>query len=121
MYDLKESGKLAFDQLVEYLDPYSYAPCKYTTGLWKHKNNGITFVLCVDDFGIKYTDKATAQHLINALKVKYECTEDWTGNLYYGIKLDWDYERRHVGLSMPNYVKHALLSLIHISEPTRLV
>ena len=86
MYGLKESGKFAFDQLHEYLAPYGYAPCKYTTGLWKHKNNGITFVLRVDDFGIKYTNKATAQYLINALKVKYECTEDWAGNLYYGIK-----------------------------------
>ena len=86
MYGLKESGKLVFDQLVKHLVPYGYAPYKYTTGLWKHKNNGITFVLRVDDFGIKYTNKATAQYLINALKVKYECTEDWAGNLYYGIK-----------------------------------
>ena len=113
MYDLKESRKLAFEQLMEELAPYGCGPCKYTTGLWKHKNNGITLVLCVDDFGIKYTDKATAQNLINALKIKYECTKDWTGSLYCGIKLDWDYERRHFDLSMPNYIKKALHKFRH--------
>ena len=39
----------------------------------------------VDDFGIKYINKKDADHIIAALQVKYEVTQDWT--LYGGIQL----------------------------------
>ena len=107
MYGLKESGKLTVDQLVEHLAPYDYVPCKHTAGLWKHKTNSIAFVLCVDDFGIKDTNKTNAQDLINTLKNKDEYTENWKGSLYCGIQLDWDYDRCPVDLSMRKYIKHA--------------
>jgi hypothetical protein len=29
---------------------------------------------------------------------------DWTGNLYCGISLDWDYVNRWVDISMPGYI-----------------
>jgi len=38
---------------------------------------------------------------------------DWTGRRYIGITLDWDYKRRQVHLSMPNYVKKALKQFQH--------
>ena len=75
-------------------------------------------MLCVDDFGIKYTNKQDLDHLHQALKHKYNIKEDLTGNLYCGISLKWDYNKRTVKLSMPNYVKHALHKFQH-SPPTR--
>jgi hypothetical protein len=33
---------------------------------------------------------------------------NWTGKRYIRITLDWDYNKRHVHLSMPNYVQKAL-------------
>jgi len=33
---------------------------------------------------------------------------DWQGTLFSGISLTWDYEHRHVTLSMPGYVKKLL-------------
>jgi len=44
----------------------------------------------VDDFGIKYVGKQHAQHLSTSLRENYKITEDWTGELYLGIKLNWD-------------------------------
>jgi hypothetical protein len=35
----------------------------------------------------------------------YKLTEDWTGNLYCGIALDWDYLNRTVDISMLGYMK----------------
>jgi hypothetical protein len=58
----------------------------------------------VDDFGVKYTSKADAQHLIDALQEDYQITIDWTGAKYIGITLDWDYVRRKVHLTMPKYI-----------------
>ncbi len=39
--------------------------------------------------------------------------QDWTGDLYCGIKLKWDYEARTVNLSMPGYIKQLLLKYKH--------
>jgi hypothetical protein len=55
----------------------------------------------VDDFGVKFQDKADALHLIAALKTHYEITVDWEGKPVCGISLDWDYTKRTVDLSMP--------------------
>jgi len=38
---------------------------------------------------------------------------DWTGGRYIGIHLKWDYKLRTVQLSMPGYVKKALLQFQH--------
>jgi hypothetical protein len=59
----------------------------------------------VDDFGVKYINKSNVEHLIASLKANYALTVDWTGNLYCGISLDWEYVNRWVDISMPGYIK----------------
>jgi hypothetical protein len=72
------------------------------------------FALVVDDFGIQYTGKEHADHLLEALLRDYEAvTMDWVGSLFCGITLDWNYEERHVTLSMPGYVQAALEEFKH--------
>ncbi len=86
----------------------------HTPGLlWKHTTRPAQFTLTVDDFGVKYVGKDNAQHLIDALRQHYEVEEDWTGKLYCGISLKWDYERRHVDISMPGYVDKLLARFEH--------
>ena len=85
--------------------PNGYTPSKRTPGLWKHDIKPILFILCVDDFGIKYIGKNNLQHLQQALKDKYDIIQDDTGSLYCDFNLKWDYIQRKVELSMPNYVK----------------
>ena len=53
------------------------------------------------------------QHLIDTLKTDYEIEEDWDGNQYLGMTLDWDYKTRQVHLSMPGYVEKALARFGH--------
>ncbi len=66
------------------------------------------FTLVVDDFGVKYVGKEHADHSIRCIKQKYELTEDWSGDLYCGLKLRWDYDARTVDLSMPGYIRKVL-------------
>ena len=113
MYGLKEAGIIAFNQLVKKLAPYGYAPMPFTPGLWRHKTRRTTFVLCVDDFGVKYFSKADAQHLIDALQTNYSLTIDWSGSLYCGLTLDWHYDDGYVDVSMPGYVARALKKFDH--------
>ncbi len=51
-------------------------------------------------FGVKFFIKAYVDHLISSIKQAYTLTEDWTGNLYCGILLDWDYVNRTIDISM---------------------
>jgi len=73
----------------------------------------ISFTLVVDDFGVKYVGKEHATHLIDCIKENYGVTVDWTGDLYCGIKLKWDYVERTLDISMPGYIKKLLLKYKH--------
>ena len=46
---------------------------------------------------------------MGVLEEHYTITKDWQGEEYNGIALDWDYAARKVHLSMPEYVKDALV------------
>ena len=92
-------------------------PCPRTPVLWRHNTLPIVFALVVDNFGVKYTGKHNADHLINAICALYTITVDQTGSLYCGLTLAWDYARGHVNISMPNYIKQALHTFKHPLAP----
>jgi hypothetical protein len=114
MYGLPQAGILANKILNEQLEPHGYRECEHTPGLWCHNTRALMFSLVVDDFGIQYTHLPDAQHLLAALKQHYEAiTVDWTGSLFCGISLQWNYTNRMVDLSMPHYVQDASTKFEH--------
>jgi hypothetical protein len=115
MYGLPQAGIIAHEQLKRHLSIHGYTPCRYTPGLWRHEHRDVQFCLVVDDFGVKYSNKQDALHLVNALKQMYETTLDWEGQLFCGIHLHWNYEKekRKVRLSMPGYVQKCLQRFQH--------
>ena len=64
MYGIKKLGKLANDLLSTQLFSHGYYQCSTTPGLWRRKWQPIKFVLIVDDFGVQYTGRQHAEHLI---------------------------------------------------------
>ena len=118
IYGLPQAGILANKLLKQRLRPHGYYEVPHTPGLWKHIHRPIQFTLTVDDFGVKYVGREHAMHLISALQNNYELSIDWTGCLYCGITLDWDYDNRHVTLSMPKYISKMLTRFDH-TPPTR--
>ena len=88
MYRLKRAGKIAKERLI----PHGYKPCQDTPGLWKHVNKPISFTLIFNDFGVKYTCKQDAEEILRILQQHYEeLNMDWTGTLYSGIVINWEY------------------------------
>ncbi len=87
VWGLPQAGILANKRLQRKLAPFGYYQCVNTPSLWYHGTHPFTFMLIVDDFGVKYIDKADVDHLIASIKTTYTLTKDWTGNLYCGIKL----------------------------------
>jgi hypothetical protein len=113
MYGLPQAGKLANDRLREHLAPYGYVPCPHTHGLWMHLHSDLQFTLVVDDFFIKYTDRAQADTLLRVLEQKYVVKTDWTASRYIGLTIGWNYHNRTADISMPGYVARALQRFEH--------
>ena len=65
MYGLLRAGILANIKLTNHLATYGYVTTKRTPSLWTHVTKDIKFLLCVDDFFIKYIDKKDAKHLLD--------------------------------------------------------
>jgi hypothetical protein len=114
VWGLPQEGTLANKRLRRKLAPSGYYECVNTLGLWYHETQPITFTLVVDDFGVKYVDKAYVDHLVASIKTTYTLTKDWTGNLYCGIKIGWDYDKRTINISMPGYIEKKLEEYEHV-------
>ena len=63
---------------------------------------------------VNITSEEYPNHLINALRGKYEITIGWDAKLYIGVTLEWWYNMSKVQLSMPTYVPDAIKKIKHI-------
>ena len=88
IYWIKQAGKITNDNLIEYIKEFGYYPFRKTPGLWLHKTRNISFTLVVDDLGVKYIEKADADHLFSEIKAKYPFKIDWKANTYLGINFE---------------------------------
>jgi hypothetical protein len=113
MYGLPQAGRLANDELIPILLNEGYYQLEHTPAMFRHTTRPIMFCLTVDDFGVEYVGKEHAQHLLSVLEKHYTVSVDWTGSLYCGITLDWNYKARTCDLSMPGYIARALQRFEH--------
>ena len=63
IYGLKNAGALSKRKLDDILSAGGYSEDHNVPCVYKHATNGVTFVLVVDDFCIKYTSPAGRDHL----------------------------------------------------------
>jgi hypothetical protein len=110
---LKQAGRIANDRLTKHLAQYGYAPVPRTPSLWSHSTRPIQFALVVDDFGVKFTGREHADHLLHSLCQLYSVTEDPTGSLFLGLSIEWNYNDRFVDISMPKYIPDMLHKFQH--------
>ena len=113
IYGLPQAGILANKLLQQRLRPVGYYEVAHTPGLWKHVSHPVHFTLTVNNFGVKYVGKEHVDHLISTIQRFFEVETDWTGTLYCGITLKWDYNKCHVNISMPGYVVRLLARFNH--------
>ena len=64
MYGIFQAGIIAHTALKEHLRPFGYEPVPITLEFCRHKKNGITFTLVVENFGIRYNRRYDSQHII---------------------------------------------------------
>ena len=91
VYGLPQAGKLFYIAFIKHLQLHRYTRACFTPGFFKYATRDTLFCFVVDDFGVKYTAKNDALHLINTMKKKYpDITIDWSGRIFLGIHLYWD-------------------------------
>ncbi len=113
IYGLPQSGIITQQLLEKCLTKVGYTQSKIIPGLWKHQTRPIIFCLVVYNFCHKYTRKEDIHHLLDTLQKEYKVTEDWRGQKYLGLTIEWDYDNRKAHLWMPGYIKKALLHFKH--------
>jgi hypothetical protein len=74
VWGLPQAGILANKRLRQKLAPFGYFEHVNTPGLWYHESCQISFTLFIDDFGVKYVNKADADHLVASIKSTYTLT-----------------------------------------------
>ena len=84
----------------------------FTIGLWQLHDNGTRVT---DERGayVPTYGQEDITNFLNALKNIYKISEDWYRNLYRGLNLEWDYYKREVLVSIPNYVTRELHKFRH--------
>ncbi len=117
MYRLPQAGVLANKLLKLHLAHHGYFKQPHMPGLWKYVSQPIWFKLCMDDFGIKYIGDKQLKHLFAALWMEtYDNVKDWTVNLYCGISLAWNYNRRYVDIAIHAYIRCQTVTLVQTSS-----
>ena len=111
IYGLKQAGRLAQQRLIKHLETHGYTETS-TPCIFHHATNSVSFALVVDDFGVKYTHKADAEHLLASLDQLYRIKTNWTGDAYIGYDIRFGTcphsAVRTVTMGMPRYLPNAL-------------
>ena len=108
MYGLPQAGLLAQERLVSHLAASDYIQSSVIPCLFRHPTNGVTFVLVVDDFGVKFTNPEGRDHFLDTLRALYQITVDAKGSQYLGMAIVHDKIRQTISISMPGYIARVL-------------
>jgi hypothetical protein len=108
MYRLPQAGLLAQNRIIAHLADNGYTQSTVVPCLFQHRDNGVTFVLVIDDFGIKAKNAAGRDHFLNTLRQLYKITVDATGSQYLGMTIVHDKQAETMSISMPGYLDKAL-------------
>ena len=71
MYCLHIAENITNDELKNHLVPYNYTPVIHTVASWTYSTNRLHFSLVVDDFTIKYSNKACDNYILQSLMSIY--------------------------------------------------
>ncbi len=82
-----------------------------TPCLFRHLTRPISFVLVVDDFGVKYHSKVDFDFLVAALSTLYQVKVHPLASQFFGLALHHDTVARTISPSYPDYVDALLLRL----------
>ena len=106
MYELPQAGLLAQQRLIAHLAKANYVQSAVIPCLFRHLTNGATFVLVVDDFGVKFQNTQGRDHF--SIPCVLCMPSDYEGSQYLGMSIAHDKTAQTISISMPGYVARVL-------------
>jgi hypothetical protein len=100
IYGLPQAGLLAQNRFIVHIAEHGYIQSDVVPCLFRHATNDVTFVLVVDDFGIKYQNDAGRDYFLDTLKLLYKITIDAKGEHYLSITVVHDKAAETITISM---------------------
>ena len=97
-YGLPQAEVLAHSQLTKHLNEAGCSEALTTPSTWNQKWIPIIFTLVVNDFGAECVGEEHDNHLTQTPQTHYDVAEDWPGNKFLGIDLDWDYAKKNTSI-----------------------
>jgi hypothetical protein len=114
LYGLKDAGALSKAKLDKILLAAGYSENKIVPCLYKHATNGVSFVLVVDDFAVKYLKDDSLNHLVNTLKdAGYELSVDLKASKFCGLDIKYNKREGWIEISCKGYVDKVLHRFRH--------
>ena len=111
---LKESGRLAGDDMRAHLAAHGHHKSKFTPGFFTHATRPILFALVVDDFGVKCKNSEDFQHLRDCPSLRCNMKADMGAEQCAGIDLVWDCKERSLCCSVDECVTTMLEEFKHV-------
>ena len=110
MYGHPAAGLISNKRLVGLFATAGYTEHPLVPCLFTHATRSTTFVLIVDDLGIKVSSEDDLQHLIDAITPGWNVKVDRTGSKFLGVNLKWelDLDVPRLTFDSPDYVSKAL-------------
>ena len=114
LYGLKDAGALSKAKLDKILLAAGYSENKIVPCLYKHATNGVSFVLVVDDFAVKYLKDDSLHHLVKTLKdAGYELSVDLKASKFCGLDIKYNKREGWIEISCKGYVEKVLHRFRH--------
>ena len=76
LYGLNQAAQIDFYHIVKLMKPHEYIPLRSNPGIWFHETLPTKFAVCVDNFGIKYTNTDHDHHLVDTIRKYYTISID---------------------------------------------
>ena len=91
---------------------------KYKTILRCHENKNTSFTICVGEFRIDHLSTDNSPYLVNTVTDHCRVTVYWEDELYFGLNLNWNYDKGYINVSMKDYVQQYLQKFKHKQTST---
>ena len=110
---IPQAGLIAQQLIKQRMNKMCYKQIDITLVFWMHEWCPIYFLLCVNDFGLKYFVKQHADHLMSVLREHFKISRDYKVKCYLGLYIYWDNNNCKLHLSMLACVADALTRFRH--------
>ena len=108
LYDFKQSSRIWYKILTDFLQELDFMSSKWDAGLWFHKTKQIYITLYVDDLKLIESDKSILDFISQQISAWFDIQNLEHIHHYFEMKMKQNCEIKTIHLSQKIYIKNLL-------------